>query len=352
MTANVNRAAVYTGIEQIEIREFPQTSPPPGFIQVNTQQVGICGSDLHNYFGEWKASDAFALGHETCGTVTAIGEGVTGFELGDFVAIECFSHCGTCINCRTGGYNHCLSRKWVSENQHGGFSEYTTAHASGIFKLPDDMTPEEGAMVEPLAVAVRTLAQARATHNDSVLIIGGGTIGQLCLAVAIANGVKETAITVKYEQQAELARELGADHVIMIKDDNGDYVDIKPIVKEMTNGLGMDVVIETVGTAQNFDDSLAVVRNRGTVVLVAGYHKPLEVNLARAVWSEAIIVGSNCYGYSGMVTDFDAAIEMIASGKVEATKLVTHRYSFDEIAEAFRVSADKSLGAIKVHVQV
>ena len=165
------------------------------------------------------------------------------------------------------------------------------------------------------------------------------------MAAAVAAGVKETLITVKYDQQAQLAKDLGADHVVHIGE-----TDLKEYADDLTSGLGMDAVIETVGGGHNFDAAMSVVRRHGTVVLVGGYFEPLEVDLSRVVWSEAIVTGSNCYGFTGMDTDFDAAIELISSGKVDATKLVTHRYPLEDVAEAFRVSADKRSGAIKVHL--
>jgi len=339
------KAGIFTGIGQISVQHVAQQSPPPGYVVVAVKQSGICGSDLHSYFGHWDQSHTVAHGHETCGVVTEVGEGVTGFAPGERVVIEAFSHCGECVYCRTGHYNQCLARKGISHELHGGFAEYTTAHASGLFKIPISMSDEAGALVEPLAVGVRALAQARATYQDRVAVIGGGTIGLLCLAVAKANGVKETLITVKYPQQAAMARALGADHVVETTQH-----DVKDVVKELTGGLGMDAVIETVGGADHFNDALAIVRRRGTVVLVAGYHKPLEVDLSRIVWSEALVTGSNCYAYSGMHTDFQAAIDLIASGKIDATKIVTHRLPLDEIAHAFTIAADKTSGAVKVHL--
>ena len=339
------KAAIYTGLQEIGIQEVEQIPPAPGYVTLDTKRTGICGSDLHSYFGHWNQSQTLAAGHETCGIVVELGEGVTEFQPGDKVTVECFSHCGRCVYCRKGHYNHCLERKWVSDNTHGGFAEYTVAHASGLFKLPDSMSFEEGALVEPLAVSYRAVAQSVATYRDRVAIIGGGTIGQLCLAAAKAAGVKETLITVKYDQQAQLADEFGADHIVDIG-----KVDSKEYVKDVTDGHGMDAVIETVGGGQNFDDAMAIVRKRGIVVLVAGYYQPLEVDLSRIVWSEAVVTGSNCYGYSGMDTDFQATINLIASGKVDVKKLVTHRFPLPEIAEAFKVAADKRLGAIKVHM--
>jgi 2-desacetyl-2-hydroxyethyl bacteriochlorophyllide A dehydrogenase len=194
-------------------------------------------------------------------------------------------------------------------------------------------------------VSYRTLTQAQATFQDRVAVIGGGTIGQLCLAAAKAMGVKETLITIKYDQQAHLAEELGADHIVDIR-----RTTLEDYVKKLNGGLGADVVIETVGGGHNFDSALAAMRRRGRVVLVAGYYQPLEVNLAKVVWSEATIIGANCYGYSGMTTDFQAAIDLISSGQVPATKLVTHHFPFADIAEAFRVAADKKSGSVKVHV--
>ena len=167
------------------------------------------------------------------------------------------------------------------------------------------------------------------TPETQSLLSAAGTIGQLCLADAVATGIKETLITVKYEQQAALAKALGADHIVNIGD-----TDVREYTKDVTNGIGFDAVIETVGGAENFNTATTIVRKQGAVVLVAGYYKPLEVNLSTIVWSEAFITGSNCYGYSGMETDFEAAIELIDSGKVDATKLVTHHYPLEENSEA------------------
>ena len=339
------KAAIYSGIEQIGIQEVERTPLHPGYVLLDTKQTGICGSDLHSYFGNWDQSHTIAAGHETCGVVAEVGEGVTEFQPGDAVAVECFSHCGKCLYCNKGYYNHCSERKGVSHNAHGGFCEYTIAHASGLFKLPESMSFEEGALIEPLAVSYRAVAQAGTTYSDRVAVIGGGTIGQFCLAVASAVGVKESLITVKYDQQAQLAKALGADHVVNIGE-----TDIKEYVKDLTSGYGMDVVIETVGGGGNFNDAMSIVRRCGSVVLVAGYYKPLEVDLSKIVWSEATVTGSNCYGYSGMDTDFDAAIDLIATGRVDATKLVTHRFPFLEISDAFKVAADKNSGSVKVHV--
>ena len=338
------KAAIYEDIERIALKDVDPVTPAPGYVVVDTKCSGICGSDLHNYFGEWDQSHTHAQGHEVAGVVTEVGEGVEGFAAGDKVTMECFSHDSSCEYCERGQYNHCTGRGWFSGDGHGGFAEFTTMHESSLFRLPDSFTFEQGALVEPLAVAHRAVMQSCVTHRDRVLVVGGGTIGLLTLAAAVAAGVKETAITAKYPQQIEVAKALGADHVIDVSE-----TAVTDFVKEWT-GSGVDCVIETVGGAQAFNDSLTCIRKRGTVVLVAGYFKPLEVDLRKIVWSEAVITGSNCYAYSGREKDFDAAIQLISSGTVDPTKIVSHKLPLDDIVEAFRIAADKTSGSVKVHV--
>ncbi len=339
------KAAIYSDIECIGIREVDYLPPAAGHVVIDTRCTGVCGSDLHNYYGHWKPRyDKFAEGHEVAGVIAELGEGVTGFELGDRVTLECFTHCGECMYCRAGHYNHCQQRGLFCREGHGGFAEFTTVHQSSLFRLPESLSFEEGSLIEPLAVGHRAVAQSRVGPGASLAIIGGGTIGQFCLAVAKALGITDVAITIKYDHQAELAQSLGANHVVDVREGS-----LKQHA-DQTHSPSFDAVVETVGSASGFNDALASIRNRGTVVLLGGYHKPLEVNLGTIVGKEPIVTGSNCYGCSGMKTDFAAALDLVVSGKVDASKLVTHRFPLEAIAEAFETSADKNSGAVKVQV--
>lgn len=146
------KATLYNDIREIHVQEVEYVPPGPGYLTLDTRCTGICGSDLHNYFGQWKPDLAVAQGHEVCGEVAEIGKGVTGFRVGDLVTLECFSHCGDCLYCRKGWYNHCLNRSWFAPGVHAGFAEYATVHASSVYQL-EDMTFEEGTLVAPLAVS-------------------------------------------------------------------------------------------------------------------------------------------------------------------------------------------------------
>lgn len=342
---NKYKVALITGIRRIELSESDWRDPEPGYVTFETYCSGICGSDLHVYDGHWDAPKSLATGHEASGIIRAVGKGVTGLNIGDRVTFECFSHCGECIYCLNGQYNHCLQRKGASEGANGGFSEFTTAHSSSIYKIPDEMSFEQGALVEPLAVAYRAVAQSGASYLGRLAVIGGGTIGQLCLAVAVSAGVRESLITVKYDCQEALAKDFRGNHVINI---NGQ--DLRERVGEITGGLGMDAVIVTVKGEKALDDALHIVRKRGTVVLLAGYSELVKASLGTVVSKEIVLTGSNCYGYDNYSTDFQTCIDLIQSNRVDVTKLVTHRHPLDDISVAFQTASDKQSGAIKVHI--
>ena len=349
------KAAVFTGVRKIEVLEFEWSDPAPGYVAFEPRCSGICGSDLHSYEGHWDPPRMFATGHEASGVVHTIGEGVIGLQPGDRITFEGFSHCGSCIHCVHGDYNHCINRKGASHNAHGGFSEYATAHTSGVCKLPEDMSFEHGALVEPLAVASRAISQSGATYRDRIAVIGGGTIGQLCLAVAHSAGMRDTLITVKYDRQESLAKALNAGHIVKItENDDSTRTDsanaVADYVEDLTGGLGMDAVIVTVRGEHNVDAALRIVRNRGTVVLLAGYSEPVKTSLGAIINKEIVVTGSNCYGFSGYESDFQTSIDLIQSGKIDVTKVVTHRYSLESIARAFETAADKRTGAVKVLV--
>ena len=233
---------------------------------------GVCGSDLHHYRGEWKRGE-YAGGHEFGGVVVEVGEGVEGFDLGDRVCVECFSHCGRCSYCVTGHYNLCDRRQYVGGKAPSGFSELAAVSASSLYKIPDTMSFEDAALVEPLAVSYRAFALTGARHRDTVAVLGSGTIGLLVTAAAKAAGVGRIIATAKYPAQADLATDLGASEVVMTSDN------VVEAINTLTDGNGADAVVETIAAADNFNHAMAIARRRGTVVLVGGYWKPLEVEL-------------------------------------------------------------------------
>ncbi len=336
------KAAIYKGEKSIELEQVEQPVPGPGYVLLEMKNCGVCGSDLHSYHGEW-GQGSRASGHEVSGIVVECGEGVDNAKVGDRVCMECFSHCGECSFCETGQYNLCQNRGGTAGGGHSGFAEYVLAHSSSLFHIPEGMSFEDGAMIEPLAVSYRAFRRTEADAQDTVLVIGSGTIGLLAVAAAKASGVRQVIASARYDHQADLAVELGADTVIRVPDQN-----VREEALKVTDGTGVDAVVETTASAAGTDDALATVRNGGSVVLVGGYHKPLETNLSRIVGGEIRVTGSSCYGYSDMRKDFEWSTDLISSGKIAASKLITHRFPLDDVKKGFEVAADKKTGSVKV----
>ena len=339
------KAAIYKGEGTIKVESAEKNTLKPGYVLLGMRNCGVCGSDLHSYFGHWGRPSSKASGHEVSGVVAECGEGVINAKVGDRVCVECFSHCGECRFCMTSRYNLCENRGSASGGGHAGFAEYVLAHSSSLFHLPEGMSFEDGAMIEPLAVSYRAFRRSEADAQDTVLVIGSGSIGLLAVAAAKASGVRRVIASARYVHQADVAKELGADDVIRVPDQ-----DVREETRKITDGRGVDAVVETTASAEGLNDALSAVRRGGSVVLVGGYHKPLEIHPGRIVGGEIRVTGSSCYGYSGIRTDFAWSADLISSGKVAIGKLITHRFPLDEAEEAFRIAADKKTGSIKVQI--
>lgn len=342
--ARTMKAGIYHGVRDIRLEEIEMPAVKPGHVLVDTKVSGICGSDIHQYHGEWRQPRTkVATGHELSGVVVEVGDGVSSVSVGDRVCPECFAHCGTCRFCRVGQYNLCENIRYISQAGYGGFAEYSLLPASALYKLPNNFSFEEGALVEPLAVSYRSLLRAGADQRARVAILGAGTIGLLCLAVAKVLDFREVLITAKYEHQAKMAETLGADYVIRVSSQ-----DVRREAKVLFEPHGVDVVVDTVAVEQTFHDAVAIVRKAGTISLVGGYTGPLNISLGAVVSKELQLVGSQCYSYSGLTTDFAAVIDLITQRAVDGTPIITHRFPLDEVTAAFKVAADKRSGSIKV----
>jgi 2-desacetyl-2-hydroxyethyl bacteriochlorophyllide A dehydrogenase len=338
------KAAIYSGPRDIRITEIPVPTIKPGHVLVQNKVSGICGSDLHEYFGEWAQTTNIASGHEFSGVVVEVGPKVTSVIEGGNVCAECFSHCGECTFCRTGLYNLCADRRYIGTREgHGGFAEYALLPESSVFSLPDTFSFEEGALIEPLAVAYRSLFRTHPHSSDQIAILGAGTIGLCCVAVANAIGVRNVLVTAKYKQQVRMAETLGADQILLTSAQS-----YESSLNEAASSDAIDIVIDTVAIEQTFQDALTLIRKGGTICLVGGYTHSFNVSLRPIVSKELQVVGSMCYGYSGMQKDFSAIIELVKRKKVNALPLITHRFPLTKISQAFHTAADKTSGSIKV----
>ena len=338
------KAALLNGPCSITVKDVDIPDVPPGFALLRSARTGICGSDLHMYRGDW-AQPKYAGGHELAGIVERIGEGVTRVSVGDPACAECFSHCGTCRFCILGEYQLCDHRVFIASAAHGGFAEYALLHESSLYRMPKDMSLEHGALVEPLAVSHRAVCQTGLRGGESLAVIGAGAIGLTAVIAGRALGAGRVIATARYPHQAELAERLGATDVVLGEGDT-----LRKEINALTGGMGVDTVVETTATSSGLNDAFHLARKAGRVSLVGGYSKPVSAELGMVVGKELIIVGSCCYGFHGARTDFEAAIDLLYTGKASADAMVTHRFSLDETPAAFQTAHDKASGAVKVMI--
>ena len=338
------KAALFNGPCSIAVQEAEIPEVPAGFALLRSARTGICGSDLHMYRGEW-GQPRYAGGHELAGMVVRTGAGVTRVAVGDKACAECFSHCGACRFCRMGEYHLCDHRVFIAAAAHGGFAEYALLHESSLYRLPSDMDLERGALVEPLAVSHRAVHQTGLRGGETVAVIGSGAIGLMAVLAARVLGAGRVIATARYPHQAEMAERMGAGDALL-----GEGETLRKAVQERTGGMGVDRVVETTATESGFRDALHLARKGGSISLVGGYWEPIRADLGMVVGKELSVAGSCCYGFEGARTDFEAAIDLLHSGRVQADAVVSHRFSLEEIADAFRTAHDKRSGAVKVMV--
>ena len=352
------KAAFIKGVRQVALGEIEVPDPGAGEALVQVRRSGICGSDLHMYFGRWGAPKVVP-GHEIAGEVLGVGPGVTSLAPGEAVCVEPMLPCWKCEACRRGDTNRCRRRGFISGSRHGGFAELLTAPAYALHQLPPsragaryggqgppNVSLDQGALMEPLSVSGRGVRLGQVGPDDAVLVIGGGTIGLAAIAAARAYGARTILCSAKHEHQAAMAKTMGADALVTV-----DPEKLPGQVKELTQG-GADVAIETVGgAADTMTPAAKCLRDGGRLVLLGAFPEAVEVELGAVVYHEITVIGSNCYGATGGVRDFQHSLDLVASGKVDLSPLITHRFALDDMQRAFEAAADKSTGAIKVMIE-
>ena len=344
------RAVFMTDREKIRLGEAEKPAPGPGEVLVRVRACGICGSDLHFYHGRLPPSPDISPGHEFAGEIAELGAGVDGFEVGDRVAVEPYKFCGTCPHCLAGHYLECAERVAIGalvslsgtnvDICSGALTEFVAVPSYTLYRLPDELEFELGALMEPLAAAVHGVHLVDVSEGERVVVLGSGTIGLASILAARAAGAAEVIATYRHPHQAEAALAVGASHVVKADEVNG------------LGQKGIDAVIETVGgAAQTPTQALELIGARGRVLILGLFTQPVEVNVQSVMQGQAKVIGGNAYcRRPGQPTDYDAALAIVRAEADRARAIVTHRFPLDQAAEAFATAADKSSGSIKVMI--
>lgn len=329
---------------RVEQRQVPE--PGPGEVLVRVRAVGVCGSDVHYYkegrIGRRVVEKPLILGHECAGEVVALGSGVSHLRIGSRVALEPGVPCRRCRYCKSGRYNLCPDVTFMATPPvDGAFVEYIAWPADFTYPLPENLGYAEGALMEPLAVGMHAVRRARLVPGGTVLVLGGGPIGQLALLAAKAAGAGRVILTDLEEGRLAMARSLGADPAL-----NPRTTLMAETLAEITDGQGVDVVIEAAGSVETVRQSIELVRRGGTVVWIGlPGTDPCPVSVLQAINKEMDILG--IYRYANVYPD---AIRLTASGKIDLAPLVTHRFPLEEARRALDTVVEQKASAVKVLV--
>lgn len=346
MPKNTQAILAVPGTTRIE--DVPMPSPAPGEVLIAVHTVGICGSDVHSFqsgpfIPPKDPNQKIGLGHECSGTIQAVGEGVIDFSPGDRVCIEPGVPCGVCRFCRTGRYNLCPEMDFMATqpNYRGALANYLTHPASMTFRLPENMSFTEGALVEPAAVGVHAAVEAGVGPGQNVVILGAGCIGLMVLQACRLLGARNIMVTDVLPKRLAMAKRLGATHIV-----NAAESDTAARCHELLDPLGADVVFESAGSPVTARQAPDLVARGGRIMIVGTIPGETPFNLLKINREVRI---HTVFRYANR---FPATIEAIAKGDIDVGTMVTHSYSYADTQTAFEESVNKKAEIIKgiIHV--
>ena len=343
------KVAIMTDIQKMDFEERPIPQPKDDEVLVKLDYVGICGSDLHYYetgaIGDYVVKPPFVLGHEPGGVVVEVGREVKHLQVGDRVALEPGKTCGQCEFCKEGKYNLCPDVVFFATPPVDGvFQEYVAHEANLCFKLPDNVSTLEGALIEPLAVGFHAAIQGDAHLGQKAVVMGAGCIGLVSMMALKARGVSEVYVVDVMDKRLEKAMELGATGVI-----NGMKEDVVEKVKELTGGRGTDLVIETAGAEVTSRQAILMAR-KGSTILFVGYSRTGEVTLPMSIALDKELTFKTVFRYRHI---YPMAIQAVADGKINLKGIVTDEFPLSQADKAMEFSmknkADIVKAVIKIH---
>jgi threonine dehydrogenase-like Zn-dependent dehydrogenase len=324
MRAFVKTAA---GYGHMATMDWPTPEHAPGDALVRIRRSGLCGTDLLVHDGVYTGRNRpvcspLIVGHEACGEVVAVGAGVEGLVAGTRVAIEAVSGCGLCVHCQRGHYNVCQDWHHIGLTKHGVLAEFATLPSSALIPLPDEVSDDAAAFLEPLATAVHTLERVKLQPGQTAVIIGPGPLGLLHLQLLQAAGVGPVLVLGRAGDEARLdvARSIGADTAIA-----ADGAEVVDLAMRLSHGTGVGLVIETAGTDAAIHTALQIVAAEGTIATL-GIVGKVEIDGLSVMRKDLTWIGV----VSSVKRHFVDAIRILQGGRLHPEHLITHRFGLDD----------------------
>ncbi len=333
------KAAVLHGPRDLRVHASSDPEPNSDQVLVRVDAAGLCGTDYSIFTGDRAVAYPRVMGHEFLGAVAAVGPGVTRLGRGDRVVVEPNYSCGACPLCLEGNRNLCLGRTAVGIDVDGGFAELARVPARCCWPIPAGLADEDALLAEPLAVVVRAVNRGAPRLGETAAILGAGTLGLLALQVLRARGAR-TLVVSRTARRFDLARRLGAEATHVLEKGS-----LTTVARAFSGREGLDLVVETAGTAEAADCALALVRPGGRVVLTGLPHEATPVSFFTVVRREITIIGSMIYQ-----DEFSEALRLLAERRVQGQPLITHRFGLDAIGDAFLAHRDPA--SIKVALTI
>lgn len=341
------KAAVLHKARDLRLEEVPTPAYGPDDVLVRVKSVGICGSDVHYWrtgaIGDFVVEAPMILGHEVAGVVAEVGENATSLQVGDRVALEPGVPCRRCEFCKTGRYNLCPEMRFFATPPiDGALSEYAVSPADFAHKIPDTLSLDAAALIEPLSVGIHACRRGNLMAGQSVFIAGAGPIGLTSLAAAKASGATEIFISDVRPHRLEIAKKMGATHTFDAKED------AEGVIMAATRGRGVDLALECAGAEAAFVSCLKSAKRGGAVVVVGlGDKVTYQVPMVELAVKELDVKGIFRYVYT-----YPAAINLLASGAVDVEAMITHHFPLDEMLNAFEHAEKGTDGAVKVMLEL
>ncbi|KAJ5180780.1 hypothetical protein N7492_003990 [Penicillium capsulatum] len=332
-----NLSFILEGIHKVkyEDRPVPQLKNPHDVL-INVKYTGICGSDVHYWehgaIGSFVVKDPMVLGHESAGIISQVGSAVTSVKVGDRVAMEPGISCRRCEPCKSGKYNLCENMAFAATPPHDGtLAKYYILPEDFCYKLPESISLQEGALMEPLSVAVHIVRQAKVSPGQSVVVFGAGPVGLLCCAVATAFGASKVIAVDIQQSRLDFAKRYATTSTFFPAKAPATE-NAERLRQENDLGTGADVAIDASGAEPSVHTGIHVLRNGGTYVQGGMGRSEIQFPIMAACSKELTLRGSFRYG-SG---DYKLAVDLVSSGRVNVKTLITGTVKFEQAEQAFK----------------
>lgn len=341
------RSVLLSKPQELVMRDIEKPVPGKGEVLIKVKRMGICGSDIHAYHGMHPTIYLPVVqGHEFSGVVEAVGEGVTGFEIGEAVTARPQYTCGECYHCKSGHENICHNLQVIGCNGQvpGAAQDYIPMRSHLVFKLPENVNFDDGAMVEPVAVAVAAVKTfTYDIKGKNILVLGAGTIGNLVAQVAKAHGAKAVMITDVCDEKLEIAKQCGIDYTV-----NTLKEDLNQKAIEVFGKDGIDGALECVGIEATINQAIQVCRKRDDIIIVGIYSKNPAIRMIDVQEKELKLIGTLMY----LEDSYYESIRLISEKLVNLEPLKTKHFSLEDFGKAYQYIEENRATAMKIFIDV